>query len=311
MRNPRQGMTARFLTALLVLGSSAPAVFADPIAGYTVTNLGSGPITLTTGNGSSVPIDFSGSFYGNYGGSLTTITGGAPVVSVSNGEASYSFTFTPDTPLAANQGRTSSFPLAIAAPVNDGYTYGNPANAYSYAFGPYLMNSHGLVAAVDTAGVDGHYTSGTAYTVQQNANGSWGAVTTLWSGGQQVLPSSTGVSVVGINNLNQILGTTSSIYGNNPAAAVVYDLTTHTLTNLTNVTDAAGNLYQNTVPYAIDDQGRILLHGTEWPSGAQDTLLLTPIGQSVDEIPVPEPPSIAVTLLAMAAFAAQRIRGRN
>jgi hypothetical protein len=314
VRNLRRGTDACVLIAFLMLGSGATAALADPIGGYTVTNLGSGPITLTTGNGSTVSADFSRGFYGYYGGSNTTITGGAPVVSVSNGQAAYSFTFTPDTLVATNQGNTGAFPLAVAAPIYDGFTYGNPANAFSFVIGTSLMNSQGLVAAVDTAGVYGHYAGGTAYTVQENANGSWGAPTTLWSGSSQVnfgVPGGTGVNVVGINNLNQILGTTSNIYGNNPAAAVVYDTATHTLTSLTNLTDAAGNLYQNNVPYAIDDQGRILLKGTEFPTGAQDTLLLTPIGQPVDEVPVPEPGSVAVTVLAMAAFAAQRVRERR
>ena len=119
------------------------------------------------------------------------------------------------------------------------------------------------------------------------------------------------MSIVGINNLGQVLGTTSNPYGNNPASAVVYNPTMQTLTNLTNVTDSAGNTYLNAVPYAIDDHGRILLQASEWPTGAQDTLLLTPAGQSVSEAPVPEPRSIAVMVLAMAAFAAQRAAERR
>jgi hypothetical protein len=312
VRNPRHGMSSCLLTALLVLCSNLPAALADPISGYTVTNLGSGPITLTTSNGTTVPVDSSGSFYGYYGGSLTSVTGGAPVVSVSNGQASYSFAFTPDTPLAPNQGVMSGFPLANAAPTYDGFTYGNPANAFSYVPGTALMNSQGLIAAADTYGVSGHWVAGTAYTVQENANGSFGAPTPTWSGTQQVNGGeslATGVNIVGLNNLGQVLGTTSNPYGNNPAAAVVYNPTMQTLTNLTNFTDSAGNMYLNSVPYAIDDQGRILLQASEWPTGAMDTLLLTPT--SVSEAPVPEPGSIAVMVLAMAAFAAHRAAERR
>jgi hypothetical protein len=298
------------MAVLFALSANLPAAIADPASGYTVTNLGAGPITLTTSNGSTVPVNFEGSFYGYYGGSFTTATGGAPVVSVSNGQASYSFSFTPDT-LAPYQGNFNSFPLPVAAPTNDGFTYGNPANAYSNVTGWLLMNSQGRVATVDTSGVSGHWVAGTAFTVQENANGSFGGPTTIWSGGEQILPVNSGVSIIGINNLNQVLGTTNNIYGNNPAAAVVYDSATHTLTNLTNVFDSTGKLYQNSVPYAIDDQGRILLRAIEWPTGAQDTLLLTPVGQPVLEAPVPEPGSIAVMLLAMAAFAAQRAAERS
>ncbi len=314
MRNPRRGLCSCLLTALFVLCSNPPAALADPISGYTVTNLGSGPITLTTSNGTTVPVNFSGPFYGYYGGSLTSVTSGAPVVSVSNGNASYSFAFTPDTPLAPNQGVMSGFPLANAAPTNDPLTYGNPINAFSYVPGTSLMNSQGLVAAADTYGTSGHWVAGTAYTVQENASASFGAPTPIWSGTTQVNGGeslSTGVSIVGINNLGQVLGTTSNPYGNNPPAAVVYNPTTQTLTNLTNVTDSAGNSYLNAVPYAIDDQGRILLQASEWPTGALDTLLLTPAGQSVSEAPVPEPGSIAVMVLAMAAFAAQRAAERR
>ena len=172
MRKPRLGLSSCLLTAFFVLCSNLTAALADPISGYTVTNLGSGPITITTSNGTTVPVNLSGPFYGYYGGSLTSVTGGVPVVSVSNGQASYSFAFTPDTPLAPNQGAMSGFPLANAAPTYDPVTYGNPINAFSYVAGTSLMNSQGLVAAADTYGTSGHWVAGTAYTVQENASGS-------------------------------------------------------------------------------------------------------------------------------------------
>jgi PEP-CTERM motif-containing protein len=302
----------RYVFVFFLLGTVSSTAQADPIAGYTVTNLGSGPITLSTSNGGTVPVDFGGTFYGYYGGSYSSLTNGAPVVSVSNGQATYAFAFTPDTFLAQNQANMSNFPLGVAAPVNSSDTYGNPA--YAYSFVSYaLMNSKGMVAAVDIAGVDGHWSRGTAYTVQQNAGGSWGWPTTLWSatGDGTGDRTSGGTSIVGINNLNQVLGTTGDNNGN--PNTVLYDLTTHTLTNFLNLIDAAGNAYIGIKPYAIDDQGRILSQGNAFPSGVEDTLLLTPVGVSADplQVPAPEPGSLAVMALAMAGFAAHRIRERR
>jgi hypothetical protein len=51
-----------------------------------------------------------------------------------------------------------------------------------------------------------------------------------------------------------------------------------------------------------------LLQGNIFPSGVLDTLLLTPVGLSSDPLQVPEPGSLAVMALAMAAFAGQSIR---
>jgi hypothetical protein len=303
---------ARYFLLFLLLNAAVSMARADPIATYTVTNLGSGPITLATSNGGAVPVDFSGRFYGYYGGSLTSVTNGAAVVAVSNGQAPYAFTFTPDTPLAPNQGIMSGIPLGVPAPVNAGTTYGNPANAFSFVSAA-LMNSQGMVAALDLAGVNGHSGWGSVYTVQRNADGTWGWPATLWSasgywnGG---LPTSAGASLVGINKLNQVLGTTGDQYGN--ANTVVYDLTRNTLTGLSNLVDAAGTSYTNTKPYAIDDQGRILLQGIAFPSGAEETLLLTPDGVSAEPlaVPAPEPSSLAVMVIAMAAFALAGMRRR-
>ena len=158
---------------------------------------------------------------------------------MSNGTASYSFAFAPDTPLAPNQGVISGIPLANAAPTYDGFTYGNPANAFSYVPGTSLMNSQGLIAAADTYGVSGHWVAGTAYTVQENANGSFRADADLVGNptSQRGRVARHRREIVGLNNLGQVLGTTSNPYGNNPASAVVYNPTTQTLTNLTNFTD--------------------------------------------------------------------------
>ena len=309
MRTRRLGICSRLAIAILAFSTIARAAQADPIgAAYTVTNLGAGPITLSTAGGTTVPADLNGVFYGYYNGSYTSLTGGAPVVSVSNGQQSYAFGFTPDTVMTPTNG-TINIPLAVAAPIYAGDTNGIPSNAYSYVTAA-IMNANGLVAAVDGAGVYGHSGWGTAYTVQQNPNGSFGALTTMWSGSSQDNGgqyTTGGVRIVGMNNAGTVLGTSSDNYN---AYAVVYNSTTHSLTSLINVMDAAGTIYDNVAPYAIDDQGRLLVQGTSWPSGARDTLLLTPVGLPVSEVPAPEPGSLAVMALAAAAFAAHRVRDR-
>ena len=275
MRFHRFELTTTAAIALLWLSWVDPTASADAIEGYTVTNLGSGPITMATSGGNMVPIAVAGA--------NTSYT---PFVSVSNGQATYPFPVTPDARVVQTQGNTPSFPLPVAAPVNSPDAYGNPANVYSFAAGP-LMNANRVAVAVDIAGVNGHESWGTAYVVHQNADGSWGTPTVLWAGGSAYnggMPTAGGVSIVGINNLNQVLGTTTPQFGSSPQEAVVYDLAKQSLTAFSTVTDSAGIVYTNLNPYAIDDQGRILLQGTAFPSGALDTLLLTPAG-------VPLPPS--------------------
>ncbi len=212
----------------------------------------------------------------------------------------------------------TNFPLAVAAPVGDPNTYGNPINAYSVVSSP-LMNGNGVVVAIDSAGVSGHEGSSVVYFAQRNADGSWGSPTMAWGGTEQSGQGPVGgVTLAGINNMGQIIGTMSYDI-NHPwlTNAVVYDIAAHTLTNLSLLPELAS--FTNIVPIAIDDSGRILVEASpvELLSNLQgeQTLLLTPDGGPGNQVGVPEPSSFAVMVLAMGAFAVRclgiRIRSRN
>jgi hypothetical protein len=297
----------------LLLSAAIPAAHADPISSsYVTTDLGAGTITISAANGNTVPVD-SGAANGDLAYSLPTAANGGQIVSVSNGQMAYSFTLTPATPLNAYQGIMTGFPVAQNAPVNDPNTYGNPINAYSVVLNP-LMNANGIIAAIDSAGVYGHYGSESAYYVQRNPNGSLGSPVTIWNGSEQFAqgPNVGGVTIAGINNANQIIGR-ESVGNAGQWNAVLYDINTHTLTNLSTLPALAG--YLNILPIAIDDLGRILIEADPVPGSgsAEQTLLLTPAGVSFEplSVPAPEPGSVTVMALAMAAFALYRIRDRR
>ena len=302
-----------FVTAILILSRFISTARADALTpSYTVTDLGSGNITATAANGTVIQnlISFAG---GQGNQELTATASGSPIVSISNGQSAYSFNVTPAISLNPNQGNLANFPVPIPAPVNSSDTYGNPANAYSVPLQP-IMNANGVVVAIDSAGVSGHEGMGTAYSVQQNADGSWGTPTIMWGGNTQFtgLPTPAGLSVTGINNLNQVLGEMGVGGFSNDIAtnAVVYDIGTHSLINLSNYLSPQG--YHDIHPIAIDDQGRILLWAALGTT-SEDTVLLTPSGLHPDPIPLatPEPASWAVMALAMVAFVAHRVRERN
>jgi hypothetical protein len=206
----------------------------------------------------------------------------------------------------------ATFPPPATPPVNDPNTYGNPLNAYSVLSSP-LMNSNGIVAAVDAVGVYGHYGTESAYYIQRNADGSWGSPVGIWNGALQVAqgPNVGGVTLAGFNNLNQILGTMSVSNGvYSTTDAVLYNIGTHSLTNLSTLPALSG--YLNIQPIAIDDLGRILVAGSPIVGSAlqgEQYLLLTPSGLQGSS--VPEPGSIAVLALATAAFAIHRARDKN
>ena len=179
------------------------------------------------------------------------------------------------------------------------------------------MNSNGIAVAIVTPGGDGQPTSGTAYYSQHNADGSWSSPTSILQGNGQY-NGNLGISVVGLNNLNQVLGTVSSIgQYDQYNATVLYNIGTHTLTNLSALAlngPLSGYVYANIVPVAIDDSGRILLQAAPYGGSAvqgEQTLLLTPTDMPGNPVPAPEPGSFAVMALAAAAFAWHRIRERQ
>ena len=146
---------------------------------------------------------------------------------------------------------------------------------------------------------------------QHGSGSTWTQPVSLWSGIEQPQgPNPGGTTIDGINKLNQVIGTMAVTTGSALTSnAVLYNINTGTLTNLSSLPAWSGFL--NIQPIAIDDQGRILVQGSPVPgSGYQteQTLLLTPAGLPINFTPVPEPGSLAVMALAIAAFAAHRLR---
>jgi hypothetical protein len=276
--------------ALFVLGSFLASAHADPITipGYTVTDLGPGTPTFST------------------------LANGTGVLNAPTGQI-YAWDPTSNTTLPSGYGTTASIPLLVGAPVNNPDTYGNPLYAFAYVQSN-VMNANGVVAAVENWGVNGHFEYSEAYIVQPNSNGSWSTPIGIWSGNineSDYIPGAYANLITGVNNLNQILG---SMGLNAPpyynlSDAVLYNMNSHTLTDLTTLLGSAG--FADTLPIALDDDGRILLSGTEFNINlgpVQTNLLLTPAGLSAAplEVPAPEPGALAIGLLAIAGFACHR-----
>ncbi len=284
----------RLVASAIIVATTGSAAQADPITvqGYTVTDLGAGSPTFST--------DSSGS----------------PIVVASGGTTAYMFAPSVDSIFvgAPGQGVQTNIPLIDPAPTFSPDTNGNPANAFAYIQNA-IVNANGIVAALEVTGVNGHWYAGDAYYVQQQADGSWNTPVRMFSGqtdldgSAQVYHGSTqqlGISIVGINNLNQVLGFQQ--YGPNPwqSGPVVYNIETQTLVQLGNLN---GN-YLNVQPLAIAENGQLLLEGQPVATGGPDhTLLLTPDGVSPNPLTVaPEPPAWAVVSVAAAAVALRQHR---
>ncbi len=293
------------------LAALVPTAHADPSPPtYTVTNLGSGNTTFTAANGSVIPFEFAANQENQI---LSASANGSPIVSVSNGQTVYPFSLSPET-TALNPYQTN-IPVPVPVPYG-GNSSENAKDPFSVALQP-IMNANGIVVAVNASGVN-DLSSDVAYYVQHNPNGSWGSPMIMWSGDwpQYGVASVAGLSVTGLNNLNQVLGQMAHggvpYQGNNLTDTVLYNINSHTLINLSNSPAVQG--YYVEYPLAIDDQGRILLEVTQGNNPhIQDTLLLTPDGVSSDPIilSAPEPGSWAVMALAVAAFAMHRTRERR
>jgi hypothetical protein len=293
MRRNRGWQLLEFGGLLLNLGFAVPSAHADPITipGYTVTDLGpTAPTFATDSNGNGV-------------------------LNATNGQI-YAFPQTANTVLASGPGNISHLPLPISAPINDPNTYGNPAYAFAYVQSA-VMNANGVVAAIEASGVTGHYAIVTAFVVQHNSNGSWSSPIELWQGSEQffsVPPAHSGILLVGINNLNQILGF-RSFGGPMSADTALYNVDSHSLTDLSAQLSTAG--FSNVQPLALDDDGRILVNATSFSPMLNflttDNLLLTPDGLTSAplEVPAPEPGTLAIGLLAIAGFVAHRLRERH
>jgi hypothetical protein len=291
MRRNRRWLGLEPAVMILILGSVLSSAQADPITipGYTVTDLGAGTPTFST--------DASGN----------------GVLNAPNGQL-YAFPQTPNTVLTPGQGIMSSFPQLEPPPHNPSEDYGNPAYDLSYVSSA-IMNSNGVVAAMNFAGISGHENWYNEYAIQLNPNGTWGQPALVFSGSFGSAGAPEPFKVVGLSLSNEIL-IFNNFTNSQANEALVYNVNSHTLTDLFSLLSASNLPYYNLVPIAIDDDGRILLGASELNQTAgwtQTNLLLTPDGLSAAplEVPAPEPASLTVLLLAMAGFAWHRRRERH
>src|SRR5262249_26233510 len=147
------------------------------------------------------------------------------------------------------------------------------------------------------------------YYSQRNSDGSWGSPVVMWRGSTQFGqgPVIGGASITGINKINQGLGWVQPDGNYAVPQPLLYDINSHTLLNMARYLSPQPPPHPDIRPIAIDEQGRILLQ-TGLGVSADHTVLLTPDGVSSDPIPLatPEPSSLAVMALAVAAFALHR-----
>ena len=281
-------LVSMVLCSLCYAGAKAKA---DPLTTFTLTDLGSGSP------------------------SFASAAGGSGIVLAPNGRTAFPFQQAQPTALSVQQLLASHFPLSNAPPpISAPGAYGDPANVYSTLLTP-STNGNGTYVAIDAFGVYGHGGASEAYSVKQNADGTWGPPVVMWSGDVQFqgMPNPGQSSITGINKLNEALGVGSdgSPNGLGLPQTYLYNINTNTLTNLgtLNVLTAGG--WNNIKPIAIDAQGRILLQGFEDPATgdrSEHTLLLTPQGVSSpgQELAAPEPGALALGVLILAALAVRR-----
>jgi hypothetical protein len=157
------------------------------------------------------------------------------------------------------------------------------------------------------------------YYAQQNPDGSWGTPKLMWSGSmtQYVLNyGQFGNTIMAINKQNEVVGVMQTGTGSGATdSGVLYDINTKTLTNLSALPSVVQAGLIGLVPFAIDDDGRILASVVKSMPGGweyQDTILLTPDGVTSDPVlmPVPEPSSLAVLLAATGFYGCFHMRRR-
>jgi hypothetical protein len=263
----------------LLFGVAGTSACADPITipGYTVTDLGS-----------AAP-------------SFSTDASGNGVLNAGNGQI-FAFSQTPNTTVIP-----ANVPLP-ASPSAGPWSY---ATVFNYLQNG-VMNASGMVTGVDISGVGDKYYSQTVFAVQYNPNGTWGQPITLYQGLTE--PGAMGVertvSVVGLSKMNEVLIGDRTPDSLSTDGAYVYNMNTGKLTDLQFFFPKVSYLDPNAL--AIDDDGRILLSATSsfniTASGDLTYLLLTPDGLSAAplEVAAPEASTLAVMVVAIAAFAAHR-----
>lgn len=90
-------------------------------------------------------------------------------------------------------------------------------------------------------------------------------------------------------------------FDNQPYDALVYSLSSKSVTDLDTLSAITSGGYSNLTPIAIDDQGQVLVTATlQTPGGAvTDTLLLTPNGEPI--VTTPEPSTCVTWALIVGA----------
>ena len=193
----------------------------------------------------------------------------------------------------------ASIPLPAPPSTTVADAFPNPNNVWNYD-ATAVMNSNGIVAAIDVSGVGDHFYTDQAYYVQHNADGSWGQPVTILQGPEQPAATSSPltVEIVGLSKANLLL---LNNYSTVPmtTGAMLYNINTQSMTNLITLLSTANPYYIDPQASAIDDDGRILLSATSFNPSVGPTrtnLLLTPDGLSAAplEVPAPEPGTLAV-----------------
>jgi hypothetical protein len=278
------------MTVLFLLIASVSTANADPIPPtYTVTDLGSG--TAFTNN----PIS---------NGIVTSL----------NGQTAYAF---PQTFTGTTISTPANFPLLDPVPMG--------SNGTGYSSVPYMtLYPNGIAIATDQIGFNANLNGSQSwqgadiYYVQRNPDGSWGQPVALISATKNYgapLDYRPNVSAV-LSQSGYVLESTLMVPGTGVGnSAAIYNIYTHTYTDLSTLPALVNNGYSNIRGLAIDDDGRVLVWATHLSQNqttlaTDDLLLLTPAGVSSDPLPMaaPEPGAWMVMTLAMAGFAAQRVR---
>lgn len=290
MRHPDFPPRARFMTAVFLFVAAASTAHAGPITPlYTLTDLGtSGGVT-------------NGEVYNSSGQAVAPFP------------QTYMGTWIP-TP--------ANFPLLdpppnISGAVPNTYSSSTAVNVQVYP--------NGMAVASDQVGVSSPVSEEFSwertdiYYAMRNANGSWGNPLEIVRSATDI-GTETGSNVgVQYSKSGNFLITTAMVPGiyapGNNNDLVVYNINTHTSTDLATLPAITAGGYWNLILGSIDDQGRIVLTANSDPGGqfTTDRLLLTPTGLSPNPIvtAAPEPGSWAVMALAMAALAGRRLWARR
>jgi hypothetical protein len=283
-----------FWTFALLVGLSGTVAKADPV--YSITNLGPGDITLTTASGSTSTAVIPG------GGNITPSGATSQLASVSNGQVSYSFSTTPETMLVQGQGPLSNVPANLDSFPSQIPLGGPEVSGFS--------NANGFAAVVVSLPILNPgfaYDTASIYPIASNGEVNWSQGATITSSPNNGLDGGF-TTIAGINTANQVLVGTS--VGTMPSDALVYSLSSKSVTDLDTLSAITSAGYFDLQPVAIDDQGQVLVTAErDTPTGPVfDTLLLTPSGEPI--VTAPEPSTcITWALIAGASWIAAKRRG--